>query len=47
MNNLEEKKVTESKFIVKESLTGLLIGILLMVFMFLFVHFVLGIKAFS
>lgn len=47
MNNIEEKKDSQAKFFVKESLNGLLIGLLLMVFVFLFVHFVLGIKAFS
>ncbi|QOY33848.1 hypothetical protein AWH56_013920 [Anaerobacillus isosaccharinicus] len=47
MNNIEEKKDSQAKFFVKESINGLIIGLLLMVFVFLFVHFVLGIKAFS
>lgn len=34
-------------YLVKESIWGLIIGLLLMVFVFLFVHFVLGIQAFS
>lgn len=47
MSNLEEKKNNEAKFFLKESLNGLLIGIALIVVVFLFAHFVLGIKAFS
>jgi hypothetical protein len=47
MNNVEKKKDSQAQFFVRESLNGLLIGLLLMVFVFLFVHFVLGIKAFS
>ncbi|WP_196121286.1 hypothetical protein [Anaerobacillus alkaliphilus] len=47
MSNLNEKENYEAKFFVKESLNGLLIGLVLMVFVFAFVHFVLGIKAFS
>lgn len=47
MNNIEEKKDSQAKFFVKESINGLIIGLILMVFVFLFVHFVLGIKAFS
>ncbi|MCT8137336.1 hypothetical protein H1D32_05995 [Anaerobacillus sp. CMMVII] len=46
-HNIEDKKDSEAKFFVKESLNGLLIGLLLMIFVFLFVHFVIGIKAFS
>lgn len=37
----------EEKFFIRESLNGLFIGVILMVAVFLFVHFVLGIKAFS
>ncbi|WP_281244184.1 hypothetical protein [Anaerobacillus arseniciselenatis] len=34
-------------YIVKEAIRGLIIGFLLMVFVFSFVHFVLGFQAFS
>lgn len=35
------------EFITHESIKGLLFGIVMMVVVFLFVHFVLGIQAFS
>lgn len=34
-------------YLVRESINGLMIGLVLMVIVFLFAHFVLGIEAFS
>lgn len=46
--NIMDKNIKNNDdYLVKEAIRGLIIGLLLMVFVFLFVHFVLGIQAFS
>ncbi|WP_257008334.1 hypothetical protein [Bacillus sp. FJAT-45350] len=44
---MEKKSINSEAIGVREALNGLLIGVIMMVALFLFIHFVLGFKAFS